>query len=90
MVAADKQVNSIVARAERKDFTQLNAELNAREGLAASRRALLDSAIAFNLAIAELERAKGTLLGYNGIVIEDSEVSADRAAERLDASAIPD
>ncbi|MCH7702464.1 MAG: TolC family protein [Planctomycetes bacterium] len=90
VVAADKQVNSIVARAERKDFTQLNAELNAREGLAASRRALLDSAIDFNLAIAELERAKGTLLGYNGIVIEGSEVPADRAPERQDPRAIPD
>lgn len=90
VVAAEKQVDSIVARAERKDFTQLNAELNAREGLAASRRALLDSAIDFNLAIAELERAKGTLLGYNGIVIEDSEAQADRARKRQDTLAEPD
>jgi len=90
VVAADKQVSSIVARAERKDYIQLNAELNAREGLAASRRALLDSAIDFNLAIFELERAKGTLLGYNGIVIEGSEVPNDGAQGRQGPGAIPD
>ncbi len=68
--ANERQVESILARAERKDFTQLNAELSARRSLAANRRALLQAIIDYNMAIIDLERAKGTLLEYNNVVIE--------------------
>ncbi len=67
--AAERQVESILARAERKDFTQLNAELGARSGLASSRLAMLQAIIDYNIAIIDLERAKGTLLQYNNVEI---------------------
>ncbi|RJP40397.1 MAG: TolC family protein [Phycisphaerales bacterium] len=68
--ANERQVESILARAERKDFTQLNAELGARRSLAANRRALMQAIVDYNMAIIDLERAKGTLLPYNSVVIE--------------------
>ena len=65
--ANEDQVASVIARAERKDFSALNQELGARNALANSRSALLDALVRYNLAIIELERAKGTLLDYNKI-----------------------
>lgn len=71
-VARERQVESIVARAERKDINTLQTELNARQSLAATRRALMNDIVEYNIAIVELERAKGTLLDYNNVVIPDS------------------
>ena len=68
--AAERQVESILARAERKDFTQLSAELGARRGLANNRLAMLQAVIDYNIAIIDLERAKGTLLRYNNVEIK--------------------
>jgi outer membrane protein TolC len=72
-----REVESIVARAERKDINTLNSELNARRSLADARRAMLALAVNYNIAIVELERAKGTLLVYNNIILptpgDDSE-----------------
>jgi len=64
-----REVDSIVARAERKDFVVLNNELSARQSLANSRRALIASMVDYNIAIIDLERAKGTLLTYNNVII---------------------
>lgn len=64
-----REVASIVARAERKDINTLNSELNARQSLANARRAMLNFMVDYNIAIIDLERAKGTLLPYNNIVI---------------------
>lgn len=67
--AREREVASIVARAERKDFNTLVNELNSRQRLATTRRAMLSVLVDYNIAIIDLERAKGTLLEYNNIVI---------------------
>ncbi len=67
--ANEDQVAAIIARAERKDFQTLNQELGARRSVAASRNNLLDALITFKIAVAALERAKGTLLDYNNVEI---------------------
>ncbi|HNQ24075.1 MAG TPA: TolC family protein [Phycisphaerae bacterium] len=69
VLAGEEEVRSIVARAERKDINTLNTELSARESLAQSRRNVIDSMIGANVALIDLERAKGTLLRYNNIVV---------------------
>lgn len=70
--AREREVASIVARAERKDLNTLNSELNARQSLATSRRNMLSAMVEYNIAIIDLERAKGTLLSYNNIVIPNT------------------
>jgi len=64
-----KEVDSIVARAERKDINTLNTELGARQSLANARRAMVLAMVEYNIAIVDLERAKGTLLTYNNVII---------------------
>jgi len=64
-----REVDSIVARAERKDINTLTNELNSRQSLANARRALIASMVDYNIAIIDLERAKGTLLTYDNVVI---------------------
>ena len=73
-----REVGSIVARAERKDLNTLNSELNARQSLANARRAMLNFMVEYNIAIIDLERAKGTLLPYNNIVIRPPGDDSDR------------
>ncbi len=65
----EREVESIVARAERKDINTLLNELGARRSLAGIRRTMLNAMVEYNIAIADLERAKGTLLNYNNVVI---------------------
>jgi len=67
--ARAREVDSIVARAERKDLNTLNSELGARQGLANERRTMLNAMVSYNIAIIDLERAKGTLLRYNNVAI---------------------
>lgn len=67
--ANEDQVSAFIARAERKDFLTLNQELGARRSLASSRNSLLDALITYKIAVAALERAKGTLLHYNNVEI---------------------
>jgi outer membrane protein TolC len=69
--AAEKNVQATKERAERKSPSALETELAGQENLAQARRTLLDALIAYNVAIADLERAKGTLLQYNNVVIEE-------------------
>jgi len=64
-----REVDSIVARAERKDINTLNTELGAWQSLANARRALIASMVDYNIAIIDLERAKGTLLTYDNVFI---------------------
>ena len=68
--ARQREVESIVARAERKDMNTLTTELNSRRSLAAARRTALNAIVEYNIAIIDLEKAKGTLLSYNNIVID--------------------
>ena len=67
--AREREVESIVARAERKDLNTLNSELGARQNLAAARRALLSAMVDYNIAGIDLERAKGTLLDYHNVLV---------------------
>ncbi len=67
--AREREVESIVARAERKDINTLNSELSARRSLAETRRAMLQILTNYNMAIVALERAKGTLLEYDNVVV---------------------
>ena len=69
--AREREVDSIVARAERKDINTLTTELNARQSLAGARRAMLGAMVEYNIAIIDLERAKGTLLQYHNVVIPE-------------------
>lgn len=78
--AREREVQSIVARAERKDINTLTTELNARQSLAGARRAMLDSMVNYNIAIADLERAKGTLLQFHNVVIPDDEWNVNPGA----------
>lgn len=71
--AREREVDSIVARAERKDINTLTTELNARQALAAARRAMLQNMVNYNISIIDLERAKGTLLRYNQIEVPISD-----------------
>ncbi|RME37284.1 MAG: TolC family protein, partial [Planctomycetota bacterium] len=64
-----REVESIVARAERKDFNTLINELGARQRLANIRSAMLRAMVDYNVAIIELERAKGTLLEHDNVVV---------------------
>lgn len=70
--AREREVNLAVARAERKDYNTLSNELGARQSLAGARRAMLAAMVDYNVAIVDLERAKGTLLNYNNVVIPES------------------
>ena len=70
--AREREVRSIVARAERKDFNTLNTELSSRQSLASARRAILAATVDYNIAIIDLERAKGTLLPYYNILISEA------------------
>ncbi len=67
--AREREVDSIIARAERKDFNTLTNELNARRSLAAARRVLIQAMVEYNIAIMELEERKGTLLSYNNVIL---------------------
>lgn len=71
--ARQREVNSHIARAERKDYATLTTELAAWRSLAATRRAIFNVMVNYNLAISALEREKGTLLKYNNIVISNQE-----------------
>ncbi len=84
LTSVESQIDEVQAledRAERKDPAQLNVELDARQRLAGTRRRLLESLVTYNLAIARLERAKGTLLSYNNVTISDIQPPADAASE---------
>jgi len=71
--AREREVDSIVARAERKDFNTLTTELNSRRRLALARRDMLGAMVNYNIAIFTLEAAKGTLLRYNNVFIAGDE-----------------
>ncbi len=69
--AREREVGTSVARAASKDYATLTSELSARQSLANARRVLIGSMVEYNIAIIDLERAKGTLLQYNHVLITD-------------------
>lgn len=58
-------------RQERKSPADLDSVLNSQTSLAQSRRALLQAVVAYNQGIVDVERAKGTLLEYNNVVLTE-------------------
>ncbi len=71
--ASVDQLRAIKIRQIRRDAAALQVELDANQQLAGARRQLLQAIIEYNIAIANLERQKGTLLNYNNIVIKGLE-----------------
>lgn len=71
--AADLNLRALQARAQAISPAQLETELSGLEQLANTRRVLLQILTDYNVAIVELERAKGTLLDYNNVVIAERE-----------------
>lgn len=72
--AADLNLRALQARTQRIDPAFLQTELSAVEQLAAARRTLLRVLIDYSVAVVELERAKGTLLEYNNVVVRDEPI----------------
>ncbi len=72
-----REVDSIVARAERKDINTLNSELSARQSLANARRGMVAAIVAYNVAIIDLERSKGTLLDYYNVIVPETPSAAE-------------
>ena len=69
--AADRNLRALQARTQRIDPTYLDSELGAVERLASARGTLLGVIADYNIAIAALEKSKGTLLEYNNVVVTD-------------------
>src|SRR5262249_39703143 len=68
--AAGENLRSIQEREERKSPEQLNTVFNAQLQLGSTRQQLLQSIVTYNQAIVEVERAKGTLLEYDNVVLQ--------------------
>lgn len=62
---------SIQQREERKSPEQLNTVLSAQTQLAQNRRTLLQALTNYNTSIVNVERAKGTLLEFNNVVLSE-------------------
>jgi outer membrane protein TolC len=69
--AAERNLLALRARTQRIDPSFLETELASIEQLASARRTLLQVVTDYNLAIVQLEKAKGTLLEYNNVVVTD-------------------
>lgn len=69
--AAERSLRALQARTDRIDPNFLQTELSAVRKLASDRELLLQNITTYNTSIANLERAKGTLLKYNNIVVSD-------------------
>ena len=64
-------LRALQAKTTKIDPGFLEAELNSIARVTNDRRNLINQVIEHTLAIAELERAKGTLLAYNGVQLND-------------------
>ncbi len=69
--AADSNMQAYQARTQKIDPLFLENELSAVERLAQARTTLLAVVTQYNTAIVGLEKAKGTLLDYNNVVVSD-------------------
>ena len=69
--AAGRNLLALRARTQRIDPSFLETELASIEQLANARRTLLQVVTDYNVAVVQLEKAKGTLLEYNNVVVTD-------------------
>jgi outer membrane protein TolC len=70
--AAERNLRALAARTQAISPSYLETELSAVEQLANTRNRLLLLVTDYNIGVADLERAKGTLLEYNNIVLTDA------------------
>ncbi len=70
VIAEVANLTAIQERADRRDPTFLDLELNTQAGLAFARRGLLNNWVQYGIGIINLELAKGTLLAYNNVRLE--------------------
>jgi len=70
--SAERNLRSLQARTQRIDPNYLQTELAAVEQLASARSTLLQVVTDYNVGVIQLEKAKGTLLDYNNIVVTDA------------------
>lgn len=66
-----ENLRSIQEREERKSPEQLNTVFSAQSSVAQTRQSLLQAVVTYNQNIVEVERAKGTLLEYDNVVITE-------------------
>lgn len=69
--SAERNLRSLQARTQRIDPNYLQTELSAVEQLASTRSTLLQVVTEYNTGVVQLEKAKGTLLDYNNVVVSD-------------------
>lgn len=69
--AASRNLRSLQARTQKLDPTYLQTELSAVEQLATTRNTLLTVLTDYNVGLVQFEKAKGTLLEYNNVVVTD-------------------
>lgn len=69
--AAERNLRALQARTRQVDPAYLQTELSAVEQLANTRGTLLTVLTDYNVGIVQLEKAKGTLLEYNNVVVSD-------------------
>ncbi len=69
--AASENLRSLEERQERKSPAELDTILSAQGNLGTARRQLLQSLVQYNQGIVDVERAKGTLLEYNNVILAE-------------------
>lgn len=72
VLAAERNLRALQARTQRIDPSYLQTELGGVEQLSSTREALLQIILDYNVATAELEKSKGTLLDYNNVALTDA------------------
>jgi outer membrane protein TolC len=73
ILAAERNLRALQARSPRADPLYLQNELQAVEQLGNTRFTLLQVLTDYNVGIVQLEKAKGTLLEYNNVVVSDAQ-----------------
>jgi len=71
VIAAAENLRSLQERQESMSPAQLDTIFTAQTNLAQARRALLQSLVSYNQGIVDVERAKGTLLEYNNVMLAE-------------------
>ena len=71
VIAASENLRSLQERQERKSPEQLDTTLSAQTSLAQTRQSLLSAVLQYNFGIIDVERAKGTLLEYNNVILTE-------------------
>ena len=71
VTSSSENLRSLQERQERKSPAELDTILNSQVSLAQARRGLLTALVNYNQGIVDVERAKGTLLEYNNVVLAE-------------------